>query len=36
MIRDALERTGGNRTAAARILGIHRSTLIRKLGKEKG
>jgi PAS domain S-box-containing protein len=31
MIRDALERTGGNRTAAARILGIHRSTLARKL-----
>ena len=36
MIRDALEQTQGNRTAAARILGIHRSTLIRKLAKAKG
>ncbi|SCY45672.1 sigma-54 interaction domain-containing protein [Desulfoluna spongiiphila] len=33
MIRDALSRTDGNRTAAAKILGIHRSTLIRKLAR---
>jgi transcriptional regulator of acetoin/glycerol metabolism len=27
----ALERHGGNRSAAARELGIHRTTLVRKL-----
>jgi PAS domain S-box-containing protein len=30
-IRDALQRSGGNRTAAARTLGINPSTLFRKL-----
>ena len=30
-IRDALERCGGNRLAAARELGLHKSTLFRKL-----
>ncbi len=30
-IRDALERNGGNRLAAARELGLHRSTLFRKI-----
>ena len=30
-IRTALQRNGGNRTRAARELGIHRTTLIRKL-----
>ncbi len=38
-IRAALERHGGNRTAAARELGIHRSSLFRKmrhLGLEPG
>ncbi len=29
----ALERAGGNRTRAARELGIHRTTLLRKLKK---
>ncbi len=33
MIRQALSSTGGNRTAAAKILGIHRSTLIRKIAR---
>ncbi len=32
-IRVALERHGGNRTRAAKELGIHRTTLIRKLGR---
>jgi transcriptional regulator with PAS, ATPase and Fis domain len=32
-IRTALERHGGNRTRSARDLGIHRSTLIRKIKK---
>ena len=31
LIVDALRRTGGNRTAAARRLGIHKSTLFRKV-----
>jgi len=30
-IRAALERHGGNRLAAARELGIHKSTLFRKM-----
>ena len=30
-IRKALESTGYNRSAAARALGIHRSTLLRKM-----
>ncbi|BCS94863.1 Fis family transcriptional regulator [Desulfoluna limicola] len=33
MILEALTSTGGNRTAAAKILGIHRSTLIRKIAR---
>jgi DNA-binding NtrC family response regulator len=32
-IRAALDQTGGNKTQAARILGIHRDTLITKLKK---
>jgi Nif-specific regulatory protein len=32
-IRKALERTGGNNTHAARMLGIHRDTLIAKMKK---
>jgi len=32
-IRHALERTGHNNTRAARLLGIHRDTLINKLKK---
>jgi len=39
MILDALERHGGNRAAAARELGVHPSTLFRKLrrlGLERG
>jgi Nif-specific regulatory protein len=32
-IRQALERTGGNNTHAARLLGIHRDTLIAKMKK---
>jgi Nif-specific regulatory protein len=35
-IRAALEQTGGNKTQAARILGIHRDTLISKLKKPHG
>lgn len=31
MIARALERTGGNRSAAAKQLGIHRNTLQRKM-----
>ena len=30
-ITRALERTGGNRSAASKLLGIHRNTLQRKL-----
>ena len=33
LIQAALERNGGNRSAAARELGIHKTTLWRKLGK---
>jgi len=32
-IRTALERTGGNRLAAAKALGIHKTTLFRKMKK---
>lgn len=31
VIARALERTGGNRSAAAKLLGIHRNTLQRKM-----
>lgn len=31
VITRALERTGGNRSAAAKLLGIHRNTLQRKM-----
>ncbi len=31
LIRFALARTGGNRTHAARLLGINRNTLLRKI-----
>ena len=30
-IREAIERNGGNRLAAARELGMHKSTLFRKV-----
>ena len=33
LIQSALDRNGGNRSAAARELGIHKTTLWRKLGK---
>ena len=31
LIAHAVERTGGNRSAASKLLGIHRNTLQRKL-----
>lgn len=31
MIQQALDRQGGNRSAAAKLLGIHRNTLQRKM-----
>lgn len=31
LIGQALERTGGNRSAASKVLGIHRNTLQRKM-----
>ena len=31
LIARALERTGGNRSAASKLLGIHRNTLQRKM-----
>ena len=31
LIQRALEQTGGNRSAASKVLGIHRNTLQRKL-----
>ena len=31
VIRDALERCGGKRDAAAELLGLHRTTLWRKM-----
>ncbi len=36
LISEALERTGGNRTEAAAILGLNRSTLVEKLRKFGG
>ena len=33
MVADALRRTGGNRTQAARILGITRQGLLNKIGR---
>ncbi len=34
-IQNALTRTGGNQTKAARILGMHRNTLNRKIAQHK-
>ncbi|MBU0971309.1 MAG: sigma-54 dependent transcriptional regulator [Proteobacteria bacterium] len=36
MIRHALQKTGGNKSAAARLLGVHRKFLERKLQAEGG
>jgi DNA-binding NtrC family response regulator len=33
LIEKALERTGGNRSAASKLLGIHRNTLQRKMAE---
>jgi len=33
LIERTLERTGGNRSAASKLLGIHRNTLQRKLAE---
>jgi DNA-binding NtrC family response regulator len=33
LIERSLERTGGNRSAASKLLGIHRNTLQRKLAE---
>jgi DNA-binding NtrC family response regulator len=35
LIERALERTGGNRSAASKLLGIHRNTLQRKMVEYK-
>jgi len=35
LIEKALERTGGNRSAASKMLGIHRNTLQRKMAEYK-
>ena len=35
LIERALERTGGNRSAASKLLGIHRNTLQRKMAEYK-
>ena len=35
LIEKALERTGGNRSAASKLLGIHRNTLQRKMAEYK-
>jgi DNA-binding NtrC family response regulator len=35
LIARAVERTGGNRSAASKLLGIHRNTLQRKLMEYK-
>jgi DNA-binding NtrC family response regulator len=34
-IKQAIEQSGGNQTRAARVLGIHRNTLSRKIGEYK-
>lgn len=34
-IQRALTKTGGNQTKAARVLGVHRNTLNRKIGQHK-
>ena len=34
-IQSALTKTDGNQTKAARILGVHRNTLNRKIGQHK-
>ena len=34
-IKHAIERSGGNQTRAARVLGIHRNTLSRKIDEYK-
>jgi len=33
LIKYAMERTGGNRSAASKLLGIHRNTLQRKMAE---
>jgi DNA-binding NtrC family response regulator len=33
LIEKALERTGGNRSAASKLLGIHRNTMQRKMAE---
>ena len=35
LIDQALERTGGNRNAAAQLLGLNRTTLVEKLKRSK-
>jgi transcriptional regulator with PAS, ATPase and Fis domain len=35
LIREALERSGGNKNQAAKILGLNRTTLVEKLRKKK-
>jgi DNA-binding NtrC family response regulator len=35
LIEKTLERTGGNRSAASKLLGIHRNTLQRKMSEYK-
>ena len=34
LIREALERSGGNKNRAAKILGLNRTTLVEKLRKK--
>ena len=34
-IQNALTKTGGNQTKAARVLGVHRNTLNRKIAHHK-
>ena len=35
LIEQALERTGGNRNAAAQLLGLNRTTLVEKLKRRR-